>query len=288
MNAMVREQEAEDRSALTAYLQAIGKIPLLSPGEERSLAIRIEAGDEEARKLFLEANLRLVVSIAKTYGSDVPLDDLIQEGNIGLMRALEKFDYRKGFKFSTYATWWIRQTINRSLNNLKSPVRLPIHILESAKALKNQQARFEQINGREPTTQELAGLLHKKPAQLAMLQDAQKFEMFLSLDVPMDETDEVTFAGNLEDPRSLEDQTIRFADLDLLEQALSHLPERERVILRMRFGLDDGRSRSLMEVGKEFSLTRERIRQLESRALKLLASALECYLTAEQWEEWAS
>ena len=257
------------------YLKEIGKIPLLTPEEELEVAKGLVSGDEKtrdaARKRMSEANLRLVVSIAKRYvGRGMQLLDLIQEGNLGLMKAVEKFDYTKGYKFSTYATWWIRQSITRAIADQARTIRIPVHMVETINKVLRTSHSMVQSLGREPTTQEIADELHM---------DIQKVEEILkiaqepvSLETPIGEEDDSHLGDFIQDDEA--SQPAEEASYTLLreqlEEVLKTLTPREEEVLRMRFGLIDGKPHTLEEVGKKFDVTRERIRQIESKALRKL------------------
>ncbi len=253
------------------YLKDIGKVPLLSAEEETDLARRMMEGDEEAKRLLSEANLRLVVSIAKRYmGRGMQFLDLIQEGNLGLMKAVEKFDYQKGFKFSTYATWWIRQAITRAIADQARTIRIPVHMVETINKLVRVSRRLLQELGREPTTQEIAeemGVPEEKVREIQKIaQDP------VSLETPIGEEEDSHLSDFIEDEGSTA-PTDAVAFTMLKEQllgVLDTLTPREEKVLRLRYGLDDGRPRTLEEVGKEFNVTRERIRQIEAKALRKL------------------
>lgn len=253
------------------YLKDIGKVPLLSADEETELARRMMEGDEEAKRLLSEANLRLVVSIAKRYmGRGMQFLDLIQEGNLGLMKAVEKFDYQKGFKFSTYATWWIRQAITRAIADQARTIRIPVHMVETINKLVRVSRRLLQELGREPTTQEIAddmGIPEEKVREIQKIaQDP------VSLETPIGEEEDSHLSDFIEDEGSTA-PTDAVAFTMLKEQllgVLDTLTPREEKVLRLRYGLDDGRPRTLEEVGKEFNVTRERIRQIEAKALRKL------------------
>ncbi len=271
------------------YLREIGQYPLLSGDEEVRLAKRIERGDKSAKRKLAEANLRLVVSIAKKYiGRGLTLLDLIQEGNLGLHRAVEKFDYRKGFKFSTYATWWIRQAITRAIADQARTIRIPVHMVETINRYMRTQRELQQELGREPTHDELA---KKLGIELDKLEHIMKISQeTVSLESPVGEDGDSTLGEFLEDKMaaSPEEQAIYQLMKGHVEESLSVLTPREQKILRMRFGLDSdaatGRTHTLEEVGKEFGVTRERIRQIEAKALQKLkkheeASKLKDYLS---------
>lgn len=253
------------------YLKDIGKVPLLSPDEETELAKRMMDGDEDAKRLLSEANLRLVVSIAKRYmGRGMHFLDLIQEGNLGLMKAVEKFDYQKGFKFSTYATWWIRQAITRAIADQARTIRIPVHMVETINKLIRVSRRLLQELGREPTPEEIAvelGVTEEKVREIQRIaQDP------VSLETPIGEEEDSHLSDFIEDEGSASPQE-KVSDALLKEQilgVLDSLTPREQKVLRLRYGLEDGRSRTLEEVGKVFNVTRERIRQIEAKALRKL------------------
>ncbi|MDE7425977.1 MAG: RNA polymerase sigma factor RpoD [Lachnospiraceae bacterium] len=253
------------------YLKEIGKVPLLTLDEEIELAKRMDEGDEEARKKLSEANLRLVVSIAKRYvGRGMHFLDLIQEGNLGLIKAVEKFDYKKGYKFSTYATWWIRQAITRSIADQARTIRIPVHMVETINRLIRAQRQLIQDLGREPTQEELSDYM-KIPVE--KVRAVQKIAMEpVSLETPIGEEDDSHLGDFIPDdnmPIPMDAAAYTLLREQILE-VLGSLTDREQKVLRLRFGLDDGRSRTLEEVGKEFNVTRERIRQIEAKALRKL------------------
>lgn len=253
------------------YLKEIGQIPLLSPEEELQLAAQIQEGSEKAKEQLAKANLRLVVSIAKRYtGRGMQLLDLIQEGNLGLIRAVDKFDYRKGYKFSTYATWWIRQAITRSLADQSRTIRIPVHMAETLNRVLSAARQLAQEYGREPRTGEIAEKLAMEEEKVVeILRLAQEP---ISLELPVGEEEESRFGDFIRDER-IEHPTEAVAYTILKEQlieVLETLTLREQQVLRLRFGLDDGKARTLEEVGKEFQVTRERIRQIEAKALRKL------------------
>ncbi len=253
------------------YLKEIGKIPLLSPSEELQLAKRMNDGDEAARERLAEANLRLVVSIAKRYaGRGMQLLDLIQEGNLGLIKAVEKFDYRKGYKFSTYATWWIRQAITRAIADQARTIRIPVHMVETMNRVIRTSRTLTQELGREPGAEEIAAKLDL-PAQ--RVQEILKMSQEpVSLETPVGEEDDSHLSDFIRDEHvqvPVEAATYTILREQLVE-VLSTLTEREQRVLCLRFGLDDGRARTLEEVGREFNVTRERIRQIEAKALRKL------------------
>jgi len=252
------------------YLREIGQYPLLKSEDEVSLAKRIERGDKSAKRRLAEANLRLVVSIAKKYiGRGLTLLDLIQEGNLGLQRAVEKFDYKKGFKFSTYATWWIRQAITRAIADQARTIRIPVHMVETINRYMRTQREMQQELGREPTHEELAT---KLGVDLEKLEHITRISQeTVSLESPVGEEGDSVLAEFIEDKQAVspEEQAIYQLMRGHIAESLSALTPREQKILRMRFGLDeDGRTHTLEEVGKEFGVTRERIRQIEAKALQ--------------------
>lgn len=253
------------------YLKEIGKVPLLSPDEEIELAKKIELGDEEAKKKLAESNLRLVVSIAKRYaGRGMQLLDLIQEGNLGLIKAVEKFDYRKGYKFSTYATWWIRQAITRAIADQARTIRIPVHMVETINRLVRIQRQLVQKLGREATPEELAKELDMPVDRVREIMKISQDPV--SLETPIGEEEDSHLGdfiqdNNVEVPADAATYTLLH---EQLMDVLSTLTEREQKVLRLRFGLDDGRPRTLEEVGRQFNVTRERIRQIEAKALRKL------------------
>ena len=253
------------------YLKEIGKVPLLSPDEEIELAKKIELGDEAAKKKLAEANLRLVVSIAQRYvGRGMQLLDLIQEGNLGLIKAVEKFDYRKGYKFSTYATWWIRQAITRAIADQARTIRIPVHMVETINRLVRTQRQLVQKLGREATPEELAKELDMPVDRVREIMKISQDPV--SLETPIGEEEDSHLGDfiqddNVEVPADAATYTLLH---EQLMEVLSTLTEREQKVLRLRFGLDDGRPRTLEEVGRQFNVTRERIRQIEAKALRKL------------------
>lgn len=253
------------------YLKEIGKVPLLSSAEEVKLAKRMETGDEEAKKRLAEANLRLVVSIAKRYvGRGMQFLDLIQEGNLGLIKAVEKFDYVKGYKFSTYATWWIRQAITRAIADQARTIRIPVHMVETINKLIRVKRQLLQELGRDATPDEIAVEMEMEPEKIRdILKIAQEP---VSLETPIGEEEDSHLGDFIQDEIVQAPQdAATFALLkDQLSVVLHTLTDREQKVLRLRFGLDDGRARTLEEVGKEFDVTRERIRQIEAKALRKL------------------
>ncbi|MBR3834497.1 MAG: RNA polymerase sigma factor RpoD [Lachnospiraceae bacterium] len=253
------------------YLKEIGKVPLLSAEEETVLAQRMEAGDEEAKKKLAEANLRLVVSIAKRYvGRGMLFLDLIQEGNLGLIKAVEKFDYSKGYKFSTYATWWIRQAITRAIADQARTIRIPVHMVETINKLVRVQRQLLQELGREATPEEIA---EKMDIPVERVREIQKISQEpVSLETPIGEEEDSHLGDFLPDENvPVPDEAAAFTMLkEQLNEVLGTLTDREQRVLKLRFGLDDGKARTLEEVGKEFKVTRERIRQIEAKALRKL------------------
>ena len=253
------------------YLKEIGKVPLLSAEEEIELAKRMADGDEEAKKRLAEANLRLVVSIAKRYvGRGMLFLDLIQEGNLGLIKAVEKFDYQKGFKFSTYATWWIRQAITRAIADQARTIRIPVHMVETINKLIRVSRQLLQELGREPTPEEIAAELDMPVDRVREILKISQEPV--SLETPIGEEEDSHLGDFIQDdnvpvPAEAAAQTLLKEQLD---EVLSTLTEREQKVLRLRFGMSDGRARTLEEVGKEFDVTRERIRQIEAKALRKL------------------
>ena len=253
------------------YLKEIGKVPLLSAEEEVELAKRMADGDEEAKKRLAEANLRLVVSIAKRYvGRGMLFLDLIQEGNLGLIKAVEKFDYHKGFKFSTYATWWIRQAITRAIADQARTIRIPVHMVETINKLIRVSRQLLQELGREPTPEEIAAELDMPVERVREILKISQEPV--SLETPIGEEEDSHLGDFIQDdnvPVPAEAASFTLLREQLVE-VLGTLTEREQKVLRLRFGLDDGRARTLEEVGKEFNVTRERIRQIEAKALRKL------------------
>jgi RNA polymerase primary sigma factor len=255
--------------SIQVYLREIGKIPLLSSEEEVSLAKRKEVGDKEAEKRLIEANLRLVVSIAKKFvGKSLTLLDLIQEGNIGLFRAVKKFEYRKGYKFSTYATWWIRQAITRALADQSRTIRIPVHMVETINRFQQIERRLLQDLGRDPLPEEIATEMGEEIEKVRHLIQISQDVVSLEVSVGEDEEDS-TLEDFLEDVKNLTPSRVAALELlkDYVKNVILELSPRERKILEMRFGLIDGIPHTLEEVGKEFGVTRERIRQIESKAL---------------------
>ncbi|HAU31873.1 MAG: RNA polymerase sigma factor [Desulfotomaculum sp. 46_296] len=253
------------------YLKEIGRVPLLTPEEEVELAKRMENGDEESKRRLAEANLRLVVSIAKRYvGRGMLFLDLIQEGNMGLIKAVEKFDYRKGYKFSTYATWWIRQAITRAIADQARTIRIPVHMVETINKLVRVSRQLLQELGREPTPEEIAMEMNISEEKVRdILKIAQEP---VSLETPIGEEEDSHLGDFIEDQEaSAPAEEASFTMLrEQLDEVLTTLTDREQKVLRLRFGLDDGRARTLEEVGQRFGVTRERIRQIEAKTLRKL------------------
>ncbi len=253
------------------YLKEIGRVPLLTPEEEIDLALRMSAGDETAKRRLSEANLRLVVSIAKRYvGRGMQFLDLIQEGNLGLIKAVEKFDYTKGYKFSTYATWWIRQAITRAIADQARTIRIPVHMVETITKVKKVSSTLLHKNGREATPEEIAEELHLPIERVREIIRISADPV--SLETPIGEEEDShlgDFIPDDEAPAPAEAASLTLLK-EQLDEVLNTLTEREGKVLRLRFGLEDGRQRTLEEVGKEFQVTRERIRQIEAKALRKL------------------
>ena len=264
------EQIAID-DPVKVYLKEIGRVPLLTPEEETALAMRIIDGDNAAKKRLSEANLRLVVSIAKRYvGRGMQFLDLIQEGNLGLIKAVEKFDYTKGFKFSTYATWWIRQAITRAIADQARTIRIPVHMVETINKVKKASSQLLHKTGHEPTAEEIAEELNMPVDRIREIMRVAQEPV--SLETPIGEEEDSHLGDFIEDvdapaPADAASHTLL---KEQLEEVLQSLTEREAKVLRLRFGLEDGRPRTLEEVGKEFDVTRERIRQIEAKALRKL------------------
>ncbi len=253
------------------YLKEIGKVPLLTADEEVILAKRIEDNDEEARKRLAEANLRLVVSIAKRYvGRGLSFLDLIQEGNLGLIKAVEKFDYKKGFKFSTYATWWIRQAITRSIADQARTIRIPVHMVETINKVVRTGRQLLQQLGREPTPEEIGKELDMTPERVREIQKISQEPV--SLETPIGEEEDSHLGDFVQDENIQEPEDAASFSLlrEQLFEVMDSLTKREQRVLSLRFGLEDGKTRTLEEVGQEFQVTRERIRQIEAKALRKL------------------
>ncbi len=274
------EEETEDidkfidgsvDDSVKMYLKDIGKVPLLSAEREVELAKRMENGDEEAKQILSEANLRLVVSIAKRYvGRGMQFLDLIQEGNLGLMKAVEKFDYTKGFKFSTYATWWIRQAITRAIADQARTIRIPVHMVETINKQVRTTRQLLQKLGREPTPEEIAEHMGCSEERVREIQKIAQDPV--SLETPIGEEEDSHLGDFIEDNTALSPSDVAESNMlkEQLVQVLNTLTPREEKVLRLRYGLDDSHPRTLEEVGKEFNVTRERIRQIEAKALRKL------------------
>ena len=268
---LLGSNSAKVNDPVRMYLKEIGVAPLLSNEEEKELAIAVENGDLEAKQRLAEANLRLVVSIAKRYvGRGMQFLDLIQEGNMGLMKAVDKFDYSKGFKFSTYATWWIRQAITRAIADQARTIRIPVHMVETINKLVREQRNLLQELGQDPTPEQIAERMDMTPDKVReILKIAQEP---VSLETPIGEEDDSHLGDFIEDEviENPVDYTTRVVLREQLDEVLDTLTDREENVLRLRFGLDDGKMRTLEDVGKVFNVTRERIRQIEAKALRKL------------------
>ena len=268
---LLGSNSAKVNDPVRMYLKEIGVVPLLSNEEEKELAIAVENGDLEAKQRLAEANLRLVVSIAKRYvGRGMQFLDLIQEGNMGLMKAVDKFDYSKGFKFSTYATWWIRQAITRAIADQARTIRIPVHMVETINKLVREQRNLLQELGQDPTPEQIGERMDMTPDKVReILKIAQEP---VSLETPIGEEDDSHLGDFIEDEviENPVDYTTRVVLREQLDEVLDTLTDREENVLRLRFGLDDGKMRTLEDVGKVFNVTRERIRQIEAKALRKL------------------
>ena len=268
---LIGSTSAKVNDPVRMYLKEIGVVPLLTNEEEKELALAVEAGDVEAKQRLAEANLRLVVSIAKRYvGRGMQFLDLIQEGNMGLMKAVDKFDSSKGFKFSTYATWWIRQAITRAIADQARTIRIPVHMVETINKLVREQRNLLQELGQDPTPEQIAERMDMTPDKVReILKIAQEP---VSLETPIGEEDDSHLGDFIEDEviENPVDYTTRIVLREQLDEVLDTLTDREENVLRLRFGLDDGKMRTLEDVGKVFNVTRERIRQIEAKALRKL------------------
>ena len=268
---LLGSNSAKVNDPVRMYLKESGVVPLVSNEEEKELAIAVENGDLEAKQRLAEANLRLVVSIAKRYvGRGMQFLDLIQEGNMGLMKAVDKFDYSKGFKFSTYATWWIRQAITRAIADQARTIRIPVHMVETINKLVREQRNLLQELGQDPTPEQIAERMDMTPDKVReILKIAQEP---VSLETPIGEEDDSHLGDFIEDEviENPVDYTTRVVLREQLDEVLDTLTDREENVLRLRFGLDDGKMRTLEDVGKVFNVTRERIRQIEAKALRKL------------------
>lgn len=272
-----RQAEVRDtESPIKLYLREIGQVKLLTPQEEIELAAKIKKGDKKAREHMIKANLRLVVKIARDYdGLGLPLLDLISEGNIGLMKAVERFDPKKGGKLSTYGSWWIKQSIKRALANQSKTIRLPVHLVDKISRMRRTAMKLQEVFGREPTDEELAAEIGTTASRVAQMRIAAIRPA--SLDAPIGDDDSNMFADLVEDERAvnpyeeLEDKTVT----SMLQEMVKHLDDREATILRYRFGLDGGPEKTLEEVGVKFGVTRERVRQIQNLALRKLRKMIE-------------
>jgi RNA polymerase primary sigma factor len=272
-----RQVEVRDtESPIKLYLREIGQVKLLTPQEEIQLAAKIKRGDKKAREHMIKANLRLVVKIARDYdGLGLPLLDLISEGNIGLMKAVERFDPKKGGKLSTYGSWWIKQSIKRALANQSKTIRLPVHLVDKISKMRRMAMKLQEVFGREPTDEELAAELGTTASRVSQMRIAAIRPA--SLDAPIGDDDSNNFSDMVEDERAvnpyeeLEDKTVT----SMLQEMVKHLDDREATILRFRFGLDGGQEKTLEEVGEKFGVTRERVRQIQNLALRKLRKMIE-------------
>lgn len=276
MEAAEKRSAWESHSAYTLYLREVGQTKLLTPAEEVALAKRIKKGDDAAREQMIKANLRLVVKIAREFEHfGLPLLDLINEGNIGLMKAVERFDPNKGAKVSTYASWWIKQSIRRALSNQAKTIRLPVHVEDKLLQMRRVALALHEILGREPTDEELAEEMGTTPFRVAQLRSAGSRPA--SLDAPMGDDDNNRFSEIVEDENAstpfqeLDDKT----NLEMIRELVQKLPERESAILRYRFGLDGNNEQTLEEIGEKYGVTRERIRQIQNIALAKLRRMIE-------------
>lgn len=263
--------EGFTEDSVRLYLREIGRVKMIKPDEEIELARRIAKGDGDAKKKLIQANLRLVISIAKKYvNRGLPFQDLIQEGNLGLIRAAEKFDHTKGFKFSTYATWWIRQAISRGLADKSRTIRVPVHMVESINKLKKTSAKLSQELGRKPSEQELSVALEISVSKVQEIMQADREPV--SMEMPLSRDDETYIGDLIEDNENTRPDATTAEELmrQDLSRMLSQLTPRERDIMHLRYGLEDGRQRTLEEVGRLFNITRERVRQIEHKAFRKL------------------
>lgn len=259
------------KDPIKMYLRSIGKIPLLTPSQERELARRAQMGNRRAKEKLIESNLRLVVSIAKRYmGRGLQFSDLIQEGNIGLLKAVEKFDWKRGYKFSTYATWWIRQAITRAIADQARTIRIPVHMVETINKLNRTMRDYYQKHGEQPTVEELAKLMDKPEDKIEEIMQAARETV--SLETPVGEDEDSTIGDFVADDSisSPKKEAMRMLIREEVEKVLRTLNPREAMVLKMRYGLLDGKSKTLEEVGQYFNVTRERIRQIEVKALRKL------------------
>jgi RNA polymerase primary sigma factor len=273
--ALIHSESAHG-NALLLYLREIGQVKLLTPQEEIALARRIKRGDARAREHMIKANLRLVVKIARDYeGLGVPLLDLINEGNIGLMKGVGRFDPKKGAKLSTYASWWIKQSIKRALANQSKTIRLPVHVVDKMAHIRRAETRLRETLDRDPTDEELADEVRLNPRRVGQYREASRAPV--SLDAPIGDDESGRISEVVADPNAglPSDRLIQKTDTDLVREILVTLPEREKAILALRFGLEDDTERTLEEIGARFGLTRERIRQIQEQALQKMRALIE-------------
>jgi RNA polymerase primary sigma factor len=273
-------------TAIRLYLREIGQVKLLTPEEEIQLAARIKKGDKKAREHMIKANLRLVVKIARDYeGIGLPLLDLISEGNIGLMKAVERFDPAKGGKLSTYGSWWIKQSIKRALANQSKTIRLPVHLVDKISKMRRTAMKLQEMLGHEPTDEELADEMGMTASRVRQMRQASIRPT--SLDAPIGDDDSNNFSDVVQDENAtspydnLEDKTVT----DMLQEMVKHLDDREATILRFRFGLDGGSEKTLEEVGVKFGVTRERVRQIQNLALRKLRKMIEKLEASKKYDE---
>lgn len=273
--------ELEVTDPIRKYLKEISKVDLLSAEEEVELSKRIQTGDAEAKQLLCEANLRLVANIAKRYvGHGMPYLDLIQEGNIGLMKAVDKFDYTLGYKFSTYATWWIRQAITRSIADQSRVIRVPVHMVDNIYKLNKAQKKFLQVYGREATMDELSEELNLPKEKIKQIMKAAQGT--ISMNTPVGEEEDTTLGDFIPDDELTPDEkAIETGMKEEVSKVLDSLTDREKQVITLRFGLEDGRERTLEEVGQKFGVTRERVRQIEKKALNKLRAPVKRAALAE-------
>lgn len=268
--------ESQRGDTLQLYLREIGQVKLITPKEEITLAKRIKKGDKQAREHMIKANLRLVVKIARDYEDlGLPLLDLINEGNIGLMKGVERFDPRKGAKLSTYASWWIKQAIKRALANQSKTIRLPIHVVDKMAHIRRAETRLREVLGRDPTDEEVADHLGLDARRVRRYRDASRAPVPLDAPIGADDATPVSEVVADQNAAAPFDRLVRENDTALVQEVLATLDERESRILAMRFGLDDGTPKTLEEVGKKFGVTRERIRQIQDQALKKMRVKME-------------
>jgi len=268
--------EAPRGDSLQLYLREIGRVKLLTPKEEIALAKRIKRGDKQAREQMITANLRLVVKIARDYeGLGMPILDLINEGNIGLMKGVERFDPNKGAKLSTYASWWIKQSIKRSLANQSKTIRLPVHVVDKVAHIRRTELKLRELLDRDPTDEEVAEDLGLKTRRVREYRDASRAPVSLDAPIGTEESDRISETVADVNAAAPFDRITRESDTELMREVLATLTERERAILGMRFGLDDGEPKTLEQVGEHFKVTRERIRQIQEQALKELRIKIE-------------